>query len=147
MAFVSLDLNPERRVLRSFGFIGLVAFGAFATLVQARWWPFRGASDGFADIVMPVLAGLAVYCGLFAAAAPAMLRPLYVILTVVTYPIGLVVSYCIVGLMFYVIFTPVALVFRIIGRDALHRRFEPQAPTYWIRREPPKTVARYFRQF
>jgi hypothetical protein len=56
-------------------------------------------------------------------------------------------SYVILTMMFYLILTPVALVFKLIGRDALHRRFEPAAPTYWIKRTPPATVKRYFRQF
>jgi hypothetical protein len=37
--------------------------------------------------------------------------------------------------------------FKIIGRDAMHRKFDPSAETYWIKRRPPESVKRYFRQF
>jgi hypothetical protein len=48
-----------------------------------------------------------------------------------------VVSPVVLGLMFYGIFTPVGVVMRLAGRDAMKRRFEPQAPSYWVKRDPP----------
>jgi len=48
-----------------------------------------------------------------------------------------VVSPVVMGVIFFVVFTPVALVMRLAGRDALYRRFEPAAPSYWKRRDPP----------
>lgn len=48
-----------------------------------------------------------------------------------------VVSPVVMAVIFFVVFTPVACVMRLTGRDALARRFEPAAPTYWKRREPP----------
>jgi Saxitoxin biosynthesis operon protein SxtJ len=48
-----------------------------------------------------------------------------------------VVSPVVLGIMYFGVFTPIGLVMRIAGRDALSRRFEPAAPTYWVRREPP----------
>lgn len=48
-----------------------------------------------------------------------------------------VVSPLVLGLMFYGVFTPIAWGMRLAGRDAMQRRFEPQATTYWQDREPP----------
>jgi len=48
-----------------------------------------------------------------------------------------VVSPVVLGLIFFGVFTPVAYVMRLAGRDALARRFEPRLPTYWIDRDPP----------
>jgi hypothetical protein len=45
------------------------------------------------------------------------------------------------------VFTPIGLFFRLIGRDPLHRRFQPEADTYWVGRRPATDVRRYFRQF
>ena len=42
----------------------------------------------------------------------------------------------VLGAIFYGMFTPVAAVMRIIGRDAMRRRFEPASRTYWIERSP-----------
>ncbi len=51
------------------------------------------------------------------------------------------------ALLYYGLFTPVALIFRIMGRDALDRRFEPDAATYWTKRKPVTDRKQYFRQF
>ncbi|HET7362985.1 MAG TPA: SxtJ family membrane protein [Burkholderiales bacterium] len=56
-----------------------------------------------------------------------------------------VVSPVVMAVIFFVIFTPVALVMRAMGRDALCRRYEPQAPTYWKQREPPGPAEDSFR--
>ena len=45
----------------------------------------------------------------------------------------------------YGIFTPMALVFRLIGRDALARR-RVNAQTYWAPKAAPTDVKSYFRQ-
>ena len=66
----------------------------------------------------------------------------------VAFPIGFVLSYVIMAMLFYVVFAPVGLVLRLVGKDPLDRRFLPDAPTYWVdaraRRAPKRD---YFRQF
>lgn len=51
--------------------------------------------------------------------------------------LNMVVSPIVMAVIFFVVFTPVALVMRIAGRDALERSYAPAAPTYWKRRDPP----------
>ena len=48
-----------------------------------------------------------------------------------------VVSPIVMAVIFFAVFTPVAIVMRLAGRDALARRYEPAAPSYWKRRDPP----------
>ena len=48
-----------------------------------------------------------------------------------------IVSPVVMGVIFFVVFTPVALFMRLTGRDALARRYEPALPSYWKRRDPP----------
>jgi hypothetical protein len=48
-----------------------------------------------------------------------------------------VVSPVVMGVIFFGVFTPVALGMRLFGRDAMQRRFEPKRPSYWERRDPP----------
>jgi hypothetical protein len=59
-----------------------------------------------------------------------------------------VVSPLVMGVVFFAVFTPVALVLRAKGRDALRRGFERNLATYWIDRIPPgpdgKTLPRQF---
>jgi hypothetical protein len=56
-----------------------------------------------------------------------------------------IVSPVILGLIFYAVFTPVAFVMRIAGRDAMKRQFEPGSSTYWIDRDPPGPAADSFK--
>jgi hypothetical protein len=58
-----------------------------------------------------------------------------------------VLSYAILGFLFYGLITPLGLLFRAIGKDPLHRRFDRDAPTYWTDPRPRRGKASYFRQF
>jgi len=48
-----------------------------------------------------------------------------------------IVSPVVMAVIFFVVFTPVAFVMRLAGRDSLARRYEPASPSYWKRRDPP----------
>jgi hypothetical protein len=50
---------------------------------------------------------------------------------------GRVVSPIVLGVIFFGVFTPTGVVMRLFGRDAMCRRFEPGAPSYWVKRDPP----------
>jgi hypothetical protein len=147
MAIVDIDWNPPRRILRNFGLIAVAAFGTFGALVFWQIGPFGGISAGAAAWTAGVLWVLALYCGAVAVVAPGAVRPVYLLLTVATYPIGFVLSHLVMAVVFYLVITPVGLVFKIMGRDSMNRRFDPSATTYWIKRRPPDNLKRYFRQF
>lgn len=145
---IKLDLRPTDGMLRTFGLIGLVVFAIIACTIG--YWGrivFIPLPDAAERPLLYVFAALAAWCGLGAAVAPRALRPLYVGLTVLSFPIGIVVSYTLTAFVFYGVITPIGLAFKLIGRDALQRRFEPATGSYWIRRPPPPPAARYFRQF
>jgi hypothetical protein len=41
------------------------------------------------------------------------------------------------GLLFLLVFTPMALLLRLLGKDPLRLRFDRGAASYWIERQPP----------
>ena len=51
--------------------------------------------------------------------------------------LNMIVSPIVMGVIFFAVFTPVAMVMRLAGRDVLDRSFDAKAPTYWKRRDPP----------
>jgi hypothetical protein len=51
--------------------------------------------------------------------------------------LGKVVSPIALGILFYGVFTPLGAVIRITGKDPLRLKFDPDAKSYWIPREPP----------
>lgn len=148
MAVIDIDWKPSARMLRTFGLIGLVAFGVVAGIVE---WKHKVIVFSIAESAVPmtrnILLGLAAYCGVFAAILPKALLPIYLVMTVVAYPIGLVVSYVVMLIMYFLVITPIGLVMRLVGRDPMNRKFDPAASTYWIKRTPPADVKRYYRQF
>jgi apolipoprotein N-acyltransferase len=147
MAAVDLNLNPEPRALRNFGFIARGVFGFLG-----GWLLWRNTLLGFelGSAALPTavaLWGLGGLSALLSLVAPRANRPLWVALALITYPIGFVLSYVLMGLVFYGMLLPVNLVFRAMGRDAMERRFDPDADSYWVERGEPSPPKRYFRQF
>lgn len=148
MALVNIDLNPDSKTLRQFGYIALVAFGALGLFT---WW--RSGllgftfSEGTAATVAWVLGGLGVVSGLLATVFPPAVKPIYVGMTLLTFPIGFVVSHVILVGLYYLVLTPVGLLLRIFGKDPMQRSFEPDATTYWEKKAPITDVRSYFRQY
>lgn len=137
---MKLDINwkPDRRALRSFGFGGAVFLPIVAAIL---WW--RGVS-------MPWVYGIAAVGApslLFALVEPLLLRPLYIVVTAVTAPIGLLVNGILMLLIFYGMFLPLGLIFRLIGRDALQRKLEPERDSYWQEHRRTSDAGRYFKQY
>ena len=64
---------------------------------------------------------------------------------VVTFPIGWVLSHLLLGAVFYCLFTPLGLIFRLIGRDALGLR-RSVAVSYWRPKPAANDLRGYFRQ-
>ena len=134
---ITLDLKPGNRQLRVFGAGALVMFGLLG------WWLHAGAHPSWA-LAAWITAG---FSGLAAAVWPKANVPLYLTLSIVAFPIGLLLSYAVLALMWYVIITLVALLFRAFGKDPLQRRFDRKAATYWQPYPQHADRDRYFRQF
>lgn len=144
---LDVNLNPNDKTLFRFGFVALAVFGLLGGWVLWRRsvWGFdlAGSSAGVAYALWTV-GGLSAF---FSLTAPRLNRFLYRGLIVATFPIGFVLSYLFLGIIFYAIITPVGLLFRLLGRDPLRRKFDPKLTTYWVDHQEPENVERYFRQY
>ncbi|MFH1745849.1 MAG: SxtJ family membrane protein [Planctomycetota bacterium] len=148
MSIVDVNWRPDRRVLRSFGLTAALLLAAVAAWVGWRHTlPGLELSEVTAGRLAWILCISAVVVGSSALLRPRMVWPLYVLLTAIGLPIGLVVSFVALALVYFLLITPIALVFRIVGRDPLQRKFEPMADTYWTARRPSTDVKRHFRMF
>jgi TRAP-type C4-dicarboxylate transport system permease small subunit len=128
---------PSRKVLRQFAGLWLVVFGGLA-----GWRAWQGQTDGWNQ----ALAIGALVVGGIGLVRPMAIRFLYTGWMIAAFPIGWMLSRLVLALTFYALFTPVALIFRLRGRDALglHRG---DRRSYWIARPGPETADTYFRQF
>lgn len=50
---------------------------------------------------------------------------------------GKIVSPIVMGIIFFVVVTPMGLFMRLTGKDLLRLKFQPEANSYWIPRDPP----------
>lgn len=144
---MKIDFNPTQKTLRIFGIIGLIFFPGLALAAKYNALIFAIVPESVNPILVWVMSGLAAFCLLGAVAAPALLRPLFIGMSYIGVPIGVVVLFTLLAILYYLVITPISLIFKLIGRDAMHRKLEPAATTYWIKRTPTQDVKRYFRQF
>jgi MFS family permease len=147
MRLLDVNFHPDRKTLFQFGFVALAAFGLLGGLLSWKRSLLGIELGGAAEGLAFALWGVGGLSALLSLVAPRLNRFLYVGLIVVTIPIGFVLSYVLMGLIFYAVITPVGLLFRLIGRDPLERKFDLEAPTYWVDHKEPDSIERYFRQY
>ncbi len=87
--------------------------------------------------VRPWGIGLGVAFLFLALAFPAALRPLNIVWFRFGMLLHKVVNPLVMGLLFFLTITPFAVIMRLLGKDPLKRRFDHDADSYWIKRQPP----------
>jgi hypothetical protein len=89
---------------------------------------------------------VALLIGLAGLIHPPAIRFVFVSSIVVTFPIGWLISRIMLGFVFYCLFTPLGLFFRLTGRDALGRRLNKDSASYWSAKSEPNDLRGYFHQ-
>jgi hypothetical protein len=135
---IDINWNPTRRELRQFSIALIVAAGVVGGLLWWKLGPNRISTALW--VAGPTL-------GVLGLIVPTVMRPVFIGLSLVAFPIGYVVGFLALALVYYLLVTPIGLVFRLMGRDPMHRRFDRSAPTYWIQRPEAPPARRYFQQF
>jgi hypothetical protein len=87
-------------------------------------------------------------CLVLALLAPRILHPLNIAWTHLGRLLAKITNPIVTGVLFYVIFTPAAFLFRLMGKDLLRLKFDRSASTYWIVRDPsgpaPESMSHQF---
>jgi hypothetical protein len=91
--------------------------------------------------------GGAILLVLVGSLRPRWLAPVFTSWMVAAFPIAWLVSMAVLGLIFFGLFLPMAIAFRLIGRDPLNRQPRRAQESYWSDKPPAPDVKRYFRQF
>ncbi|MEX0700666.1 MAG: SxtJ family membrane protein [Planctomycetales bacterium] len=135
---ITIDRNPPERQLRQFAWLQVLFFA-----IVAGWLHLR---HGF--VVLPaVLLAVSAVVGVVGYNVPALMRYVWVGWMTAVWPIGWVVSHAVMAAVFYLVVTPIGITMKLFGHDPLRRKFDREASSYWIRREPSADPHRYFRQF
>ena len=139
MALVALNLKPSAKQLRDFGLIALCMCPLIGLFLL---WLDKIRLTG---LIVFCLIGVAMF--ILSRISTTLIKPVYQGMMIVTFPIGWVVSHLMMGLFYYGVVTLIAIVFKIIGRDPLCRKYEPEAESYWIPYKQSRSPKHYFHQF
>lgn len=120
---------------RSFGFVFAVVFlivgcWPFIRLEPPRWWALA----------------IAVVFAAIALVHPRLLAPLNRVWMAFGRLLHRVVSPLVMGLVFFLCVTPIALLMRALGKDVLSLRRDTGASSYWTARDPSPPQAEAMRR-
>jgi hypothetical protein len=134
---IAIQWNPDRKQLRQFAGIWFPAFCALVGWSIARkTGHWHEVEIGWATAGIISIAGLVF---------PPLIRPIFVGLILLTYPIGWVVSHVLLGLIFYGIVTPIGIILRVTGHDPLQIN-APLGNSLWKSPTGKTDPASYLRQ-
>jgi hypothetical protein len=121
-----VQLNPRK--------FGLIFSAGMTTLGSILLW--RGRSAG------PYVLGVAASVAFLALVAPRVLVPLEKVLARIVRWVSATLTYVVLGLMYYLVITPLAAVIRLLGQDLLEMKIDPKTESYWKEVEPSGSGSR-----
>ena len=144
---IEINFNPDRKTLRNFGFIAFFGFGMLAAMAWTESFLFSFGLGGARTAVTGVFTVLGIYSLLAGLVYPPANRLIFVGLSMITFPIGFVLSYLIMGVLFFGVFGFIAMLMRLFGYDPMARRRDADAASYWNDARPARPGSDYFKQY
>ncbi len=138
MRWADVPRNPSPKQLRIFSAL------LFAMLVMLGL--LHGLSPR-THLILWLLWDVATWLALMGVIWPRLMQPVYVGWMVLVFPIGWLVSHVLLAVVYYGVVTPLGVIFRVSGRDALHRKRRSGLDSYWQGKPAPKGLQSYFQQF
>lgn len=135
---MSNNKQIQQKELRQFGFIlsAVLFFFGWRLFAKGIW------------INSLIFFDLGILSLVFSLFIPLLLKFPHRALSFISKCIGWVNTRLILGLIYYVLFTPIAVLFRIIGKDFLDRLWDAKSRSYWIpRKDVVLKKEAYERQF
>ena len=131
--------GQKRKQLRQFG---LMVGGV---LVLIGLWKLYQGKHEMVRLILWSVGGLLIITG---SIVPTLLTPVYWIWMKLAHLLGWVNTRLLLGIIFFVIITPMAVVMKVFGRDALNRKIDKNVDSYWIPRPPIASIKEHCeRQF
>ena len=139
MALIDINWKPDRNELRKFGETSLAMLILIALVF---YWLDRLTA---VTSLYLCTAGLGIF--ILSRISTKLVRPFYLLLYAMALPIGFVLTNILMAIFYFIILTPLGLIFRLIRRDPLRRKFDSQTKTYWAPNRSCDSLKRYFNQF
>jgi hypothetical protein len=138
MQWSDIPRNPSTKQLRTFA-----AMLALFLIVLQAWY----ARTLWEQPILWLLCEIATWFAIAGVFWPRLMRRLFVGWLILVFPLGWTVSHVLLAVLFYGVFTPLGLVFRLFRRDPLALRRAREVSSYWQAKPSPEGLASYFRQF
>lgn len=134
MSVIQINLCPTDRQLRQFGLACLVALPVIGWMLGLR------GPQGMA------LAMIAILLWIVGLIAPRMLKPFFLLLSLVASPIGMILGELSMLVIYFAIVFPIGLLLRMLHRVPLELNLNRDQKSYWTSKECAKDVTTYYRQ-
>lgn len=128
--------KKTKQELRKFGLVMTVPLSLIGAYL---WWKGRGA--------YPYVLGAAAFFLLTGLLVPQVLRPIEKIWMKFAEIMGAIMTRVILTLAFILMVTPLGLLLRLMGKDLLGLRLEPERDSYWIPAEPDGPASRPYKPY
>ena len=122
-------LNKSKIKISSNRSFGLVFFAVFLIIAL---WPL--ASEGSIRIWSVIISLVFLILGLINSK---LLTPFNLLWFKFGIILGAIVAPIVMGIIFFLVVTPIGLVLRIMGKDLLNKKYDKKRKTYWIKRDTP----------
>lgn len=120
---------------RAFGLtVGGILLAIALVRIGLGWWSSGAVTLGWVEWTLGGIGAVLFLLGLI---APPVLAPLNKGWTRLGLLLFKVVNPIVLGLIFVLTIIPIGLLLRAFGKDPLRLKFDPDAESYWISREPP----------
>jgi len=131
------DFNSDTKSLRKFGITMSIAFAVITFFIL-----FRHKQGIFATLSVSILFFI------FAFVMTNLLKPVYILWMKLAFILGWINTRLILIIIFYLVFTPIGIVIKLLGIDLLDRRINKDKDSYWLKKEEkPFKPLDYERQF
>ena len=108
---------------RSFGLLFFVVF------LIVSLWPLT--HEGSIRIWSVIISAVFLILGLVNSK---LLTPLNLLWFKLGMILGAIISPIVMGIVFFLVVTPIGLILRIMGKDLLNKKYDKEKETYWIKR-------------
>ena len=119
---------------RNFGLVFFVVFLIFS------FWPLT--YDGSIRIWFAIISLIFLILGLMNSKLLTPLNKLWFKFGII---LGAIIAPIVMGVVFFLVITPIGLTMRIMGKDLLRKKYDNKKETYWIKRD--KLVSTMKKQF
>ena len=118
------NIKSEKKDLRNFGLIIGFALGLLSGLL---WWRGKDTYSIFAIIASAFI--------LFGLLLPNLLKPLQKAWMTLAVIMGWIMTRVILSILFYIVFTAIGGISRLLGKQFLDLKIDRSINSYWIKRE------------